>query len=366
MADRLAATMEAVRRAVEGPRLRVLRAFLAWWRDGLSIDLPPRAGRLLFGDRRLVHVSVRGEALEVRVLASATAMPGEAPPVWVIGTGEPADPPQHLLRIGRRRPVILQLLAESVLAKRQEIPRAAAAALDQAVGYGLSQWTPFEAEEVHWTAAVVSTSATHALCEIRLVPRAAVEPLLTRLREAGLPADGLQLGPGRRHLRLVEERKHARARRWRRLDLGIAAMAAVLIAANAGAAWRNAAAENAALSEGLRAQVEHRREEDRLDEAIRAIVAREQRILGRRTEAVPLTEMLAAIARSLPPEAEISELAWDPARVRVVVVAPAGGVFRPEVDAGSGLATERLRTLSDLLDGRQQHEWILATQEGSR
>lgn len=355
----IGAAREALARLVPpGLAPRVAR-FLAWWRAGLALPLPPAVARLLVGDRRIVRVTAEGERLAVRLYAA----PQAAEPLATAAVPEAGGVGLARLRhAAGRAPVVLDVPPTLLLEKRQEIPAAAARAVDDAVRFGLPQWTPFAADEVFWTARVASVRAARAEVVIRLVAKAALQPTVEACGAAGLPPAALRLGPT---VVTLDGRRAARRHRGRRLDAALALAVGLLAVVYGGMAWRAGEAERAALTEVLKAEVAVRREAGDLTRRIAALEAADTFLAERRAAARPVSAVVSALAAALPETAEVEALHWAGGRGRLVLVDTAPPVLAPS--NGVIAAAGPVRPLSDLADGRRRFEWAFAAAgEGAR
>jgi general secretion pathway protein L len=341
-----------------GPRIR---AFLAWWRAGLAVELPRPLARLLLGDRRLVRARLDGDRIVLEVFGGSPAATPGAP--LALDDGRPPEEALRRVRAAaRRRGVVLVVPPALVLMKEQDVPEAATRSLKDAVRYGLAQWTPFSADEVFWSVRVVSRRGAQARIAIRMVPKAALGPALARLEQAGLAPAALALGPG--DLLPIDARHAVRERRARMLDLGLVAGTSLLVAANCALLFAAAEGERASLAAALQEEVQLRQKADAIAKKIEAIGARDAFVAARRAGTRPLAEIAATLAGALPEDVEVRELRFSKGKARLLLIGPDGWHPELELSASGFLRTEAVRPQSDLADGRRAFEWLVVAGDG--
>jgi general secretion pathway protein L len=184
----------AINTAWEGLRTRYrtspLPDFLAWWRGELASLIPASIRDRLVSPRPAIWLAVdddrtrvtlwRGgnkpEKLDELVLADELQSLRQR---WVAA----------LARFEDGEPEIrLCLPSEQMLACPVEQPLAVEANLGNALGYQLDQLTPFRAADVLFDYQTLerNTQAGRLKLDLRLVPKATVNPLLDRLRAIGI------------------------------------------------------------------------------------------------------------------------------------------------------------------------------------
>ena len=96
---------------------------------------------------------------------------------------------------GRRRPVILQLPAETLLERRIVLPLAAERDLGSVLQYEIDRITPFRSNEIFWRYHVEQRDRPNARLNVRLslIPKAPLMPLLDALEAAGQSASMLEV-----------------------------------------------------------------------------------------------------------------------------------------------------------------------------
>lgn len=123
---------------------------------------------------------------------------------------------------GRSWPAVVVLLPHGTLLERiVTLPLAAEAGLAAVLGYEMDRYTPFSAEEVYWTATVISRDREQARLRVRiaLAPRVTLAPvvaMLARLNVAPTVIESAAPDGTVRHLPLHarDEAAGRRARQW--------------------------------------------------------------------------------------------------------------------------------------------------------
>lgn len=131
---------------------------------------------------------------------------------------------------------VLRLPPGSFLQRVITLPLAAETGLDSVVGFEMDRYTPFTAEEVHWTAAVTSRDRTGGRLQavVSLVQKQRVAPMLAALRAIGCLPGALEAeGPGGvvQRIGLNGHDTRRRTRRRRSLALAGGVCAALALAA---------------------------------------------------------------------------------------------------------------------------------------
>ena len=317
-----------LRLAAAGP---AVRAGLRWWGRGLEEALPGWLVALAAGDRRWVSVALdEDDRLTARLMAS----PGATAPLATARLAETADasaPPRPLRAAARSRHVVLQAPDARVLTQTVRAPAAALENLAEAVRFGLPTWTPFAAEDVIFHAKVVERGEDHARIEIRMIPRAALAPLVERAARAGLDVSAVAFG---RDVVPYGDRGEAVARRIARagrVDLALAASAVALAVGMLAALHLGWARELDGLQEDIKAEVAHRAKQTKLESELAQIEARRRAVLQKRASEPRVSEVVVDLAAHLPDSAETVEFEWAGRQGRVRVSAP------PETDVGAAL-----------------------------
>ena len=183
-----------------------------WWREGLLSWLPAGARRWLAGSsRRLVLTVEDGACVLVREEAGQTqelerldrsSPDGNAMTGW--------------FRTEKPREWVLRFPASQALVRVLTLPLAAEKNLRQVAGFEMDRLTPFTAAQVYYDAAVLErqSESRRLRVELTALPRAAVDPVLTSLRQQGLPPDTLDVVGGRPHLNLLPPEQRPRRGLW--------------------------------------------------------------------------------------------------------------------------------------------------------
>lgn len=162
-------------------------------------------------------------------------------PLGAVGIGDDDAAWRQLLGPGRRERVVI-LLDQPFLTRRTQVPAAAAANLEQLLGYEMDRLTPFAANEVLVSHRVVSrdTAAGTLLVDLAIAPRLWIADLLDRLRDLAIqpdaleaPADGFaEPDQGARLIALgdADPVRRARARLFWRCGMGLAGALAIALA----------------------------------------------------------------------------------------------------------------------------------------
>jgi hypothetical protein len=370
-------------------------AAFAWWWRGLTLG-PERAD-----DGKAIVAEIDGERVIVRappgrrgVLRARLASPVVATiPLAPTGAGDgtartPASPdvrtatkpdlPRHqhpalgaLRRLARTVPVVLVVPPAAVLARPLELPAAAARSLASAVRYGLPQWTPFAADDVHHAARLVASGSGDAgrvAAELRLVPKAAVAAALAALAAVGLAADVVRLGDG--FDVALDQRKAARTRRGRLVEVALAVLAVGLAGLLCAVLSDRLAARQAALATALADEVRTVQAAEALRAEIAALEGRDARLAAQRDAAPALAEIAATLAAALPEDVEAVSFAWGERGGRLLLVGPPESLdrARQSVQAAASGAPMRFvgsEPAGDDGAGRVRVAWRLARPEAA-
>jgi general secretion pathway protein L len=94
---------------------------------------------------------------------------------------------QTLARRGRRVPVLLRVSPDLLLEREVNLPLATEPDVGNALRFGIDALTPFTAEELFWSWAIMLRDRAHGRLHVRLslVRKAAVEKLIAALERAG-------------------------------------------------------------------------------------------------------------------------------------------------------------------------------------
>lgn len=202
-----------------------------WWRDGLLAWLPLRMRRWLAGSSRrlVIHVDQDGYML-VREAA------GQAPlELERLDRGSPDwSALVQRFRTEQARRLVLRVPADQALIRTLSLPLAAEKNLRQVMGFEMDRLTPFAVAQVYYDAILLERQAEQRRLRVELtaLPRTEVDPVLTQLRQQGLPPDVLDVAGRRPELNLLPPEQRPRRGRWSRgLRTGVMAITLLLILA---------------------------------------------------------------------------------------------------------------------------------------
>jgi general secretion pathway protein L len=288
----------------------MIREFFSWWSGQLADLLPQdlRTSAFNAGDALVITpigpLGHGAEALSVELRRNGKETPVGSFAVDAVSSAQLPRMPG--------RPIVLRLANSDVLAKTLTLPLAAERELAQALVFEMDRETPFTPEELYWTHRVAAVDRQNGRLSVRLllVPKANLDPLLTRLAQLEIrpgrveisdgPDNGMCLpltaNGGRVH--------HSSARLLWPVAVCCAALAVAAIAAPfvrqeiaLGSLQREVLAGRAAAAEAD----ELRREIERLSGSA-GFIEREREKAGR-----PL-EVLAAATRILPDDTYLTEM----------------------------------------------------------
>ncbi|MDG4555301.1 MAG: PilN domain-containing protein [Candidatus Competibacter sp.] len=224
--------------SLSSSRLRVLtisprwiwNAFWCWWRDGLLAWLPAGVRRWLTGSSRRLVIAVdadgcvlsREEVEQNQVLERLdwASLDDRTVAGW--------------FRTEKARQLVLRFPADRALARTLSLPLAAEKNLRQVAGFEMDRLTPFSVDQVYYHARVLQRQPEQRRLRIGLtvLPRVAVEPILSRLRQQGLSPDVLDvMGAGGSDLNLLPPEQRVRRGLWgQRLRAMAIAVSLLLVA----------------------------------------------------------------------------------------------------------------------------------------
>jgi|GEM_PF-6337771 len=368
--------------------LPAAKAALGWWWRGLTLG---RAGAS--NDAEILasveegRVVVRGPPQRsgtswlrrTRAAAPPTAFrplqPADATGMATSGTSaamtlEADRTSPNLRHLARRLPVVLVVPPSALLVRPLELPAAASRSLASAVRFGLPQWTPFAADDVHHAARLAARSgadAGRATVELRLVPKATVASALAALAAAGLAADVVRLGDG--FDVALDGRKAVRARRGLMVEVALALLAVGLAGVLCAVLSDRLATRQAALAAALAEEVRIVQAAEALRAEIAALEGRDARLAAQRAAAPPLVEIAASLAATLPEDVEAISLAWGERGGRMLLVGPSESLdqARQKIEAAAASNVPMRLVGSEPAgedgEGRVRVEWRLARSE---
>ncbi len=181
----------------------MVQEFLVWWGEQLSSLIPDTLRRSLSGADQTVVLRYLEAAAPAAATIEAWLRDGDNGSLLgrfrldgdgLAGLGATVD---------RGRPgtaVLLQLPAGMLLEKQVQVPLAAQRDLAQVMRYELDRETPFSAEEVYWSVAILGKDralAQMTAC-LTLAVKADVDPVLDALQGAGIKLAAMIDRPGGR------------------------------------------------------------------------------------------------------------------------------------------------------------------------
>jgi general secretion pathway protein L len=237
-----------------------LPRFFAWWGDQLLACLPARWRNRLSERSESLLLDLRNEEIVVW-RERADAMHEYAR----IRRELPADAQSaefQRLRNAIGDPMVRTVFcipAERVLTRTLSLPVAAEENLRQVLAFEMDRQTPFKADQIYFDSRVLGHDASgrNAQVELVLIPRGQLDQELAALPSGAADLDGVDTwrgmpGAGRRHTNLLPPERRARRRNLRLpLNLGLAALALILLVAN----MNESLANRAAAVEAMRVEV---------------------------------------------------------------------------------------------------------------
>jgi general secretion pathway protein L len=251
-----------------------LPGFFSWWGRQLVACLPARWRALIEERSESLLLDLRGDEMIV----------------W----RERADRTREYARIARNLPAdaqsaefqrlrgaiddpgvrtVLCIPAERVLQRNLTLPTAAEDNLRQVLAFEMDRQTPFKADQIYFDSRVLGRDASGRNLQIELVllPRARLDQEIAALPPGAASLDAVDAwlaapGGGRRHINLLPLERRARRRDVRLpLNLGLAALALVLLIVN----MDESLANRAAAVDAMRAEMEKSNTEARQVAALR-------------------------------------------------------------------------------------------------
>lgn len=238
-----------------------LPGFFAWWGRELLACLPERWRKVLTERSESLLLDLRGEEIVVwrehgegiREYARIRRdLPAEAQVAEFRRLREAIDDP--MVR------AVFCIPAERVLTRTLSLPAAAEDNLRQVLSFEMDRQTPFKADQVYFDSRVIGRDASGRSVQVELVliPRAQLDQELSALPAGAADLDAVDSwsgvpGSGRRHTNLLPPERRARRRDMRLpLNLGLAALAVILLIVN----MDESLANRAAAVEAMRAEVD--------------------------------------------------------------------------------------------------------------
>jgi general secretion pathway protein L len=303
-----------------------LPGFFRWWGSQLVACLPARWRAL---------VEERSESLLLDMRADEVI-------VW----REHADRTNEYARIARTLPAdaqtaefqrlrnaiddpgvrtVLCIPAERVLQRNLTLPTAAEENLRQVLAFEMDRQTPFKADQIYFDSRVTGRDASgrNLLDELVLLPRAQLDQELAALPPGAAALDGVDAwrgepGGARRQINLLPAERRARRRDMRLpLNLGLAALAVILLFVN----MDESLANRAAAVEAMRAEVDKSNTEARQVAALRKTLSDSiagANFLSDKKRNSPLTDaLLDDLTRRLPEDTYLERLQIENGQVQL-------------------------------------------------
>ena len=303
-----------------------LPGFFAWWGSQLLACLPARWRGFLSERSEALLLDLRGE--EVVVWREH----GEAMREYArIRRDLPAETQAaefQRLRTAIDDPAVRTVFcipAERVLTRTLSLPSAAEDNLRQVLSFEMDRQTPFKADQVYFDSRVLGHDASgrNAQIELVLIPRGQLDQELGALPAGAAELDGVDSwcgapGAGRRHANLLPPDRRARRRNLRTpLNLGLAALALILLVVN----MNESLANRAAAVDAMRVEVEKANSDAKQVAALKKTLADSiagANFLTDRKRKQPLTvALIDDLSRRLPLDAYLERLQIENKQVQL-------------------------------------------------
>jgi general secretion pathway protein L len=303
-----------------------LPGFFRWWGSQLVACLPARWRTLIEERPESLLLDLRGgEIIVWREHAERTneyarisrSLPADAQSAEFQRLRNAIDDP------GVR--TVLCIPAERVLQRNLTLPAAAEDNLRQVLAFEMDRQTPFKADQIYFDSRITGRDASgrNLLVELVLLPRAQLDQELAALPPGAASLDGVDAwrgepGGARREINLLPAERRARRRDMRvPLNLGLAALAVILLVVNMDEALTN----RAAAVEAMRAEVEKANTEARQVAALRKTLADSiagANFLSDKKRNSPLTDaLLDDLTRRLPEDTYLERLQLENGQVQL-------------------------------------------------
>jgi general secretion pathway protein L len=213
----------------------MLREFFAWWGGQLADLLPQELRRSTLGTSDalvITPIGALGQGVDA-VAVDVRRRSGRETPVghFALGAAGLGELPRTA-----NRTALLRLGEGDVLGKTMTLPLATERDLDHVLAFEMDRETPFKADELYWNHRITAADRQNGRLTLRLslVPKAAIDPLLTDLAAVGIHPKWIEIaeGPDKGiHLPLNGGGSHARHPTVRLLWPAAACCAMLAIAA---------------------------------------------------------------------------------------------------------------------------------------
>ena len=294
-----------------------LPGFFAWWGSQLVACLPPRLRVLVEERSESLLLDLRESEIVVwRERADDATEYGRIP------RSLPADAQTAEFRRLREAiddPAVRTVLcipADRVLQRNLNLPAAAEDNLRQVLAFEMDRQTPFKADQIYFDSRVLGRDASGRNLQVELVllPRARLDQEISALPPGAAALDAVDswrttAGSGRRHINLLPLERRARRRDIRLpLNLGLAALAVILLFVNMDESLTN----RAAAVEAMRVEVEKSNTEAKQVATLRKTLTDSisgANFLGDKKRNGPLTvALLDDLSRRLPEDTYLERL----------------------------------------------------------
>ena len=303
-----------------------LPRFFAWWGGELLACLPARWRDLVAERSESLLLDLREDEIVVWRERGESAreyarirreLPAEAQSAEFQRLRNALDDP--LVR------TVFCIPAERVLTRTLSLPAAAEENLRQVLAFEMDRQTPFKADQVYFDSRVLGHDASgrNAQVELVLLPRTQLDHELSALPAGAAELDAVDSwrgapGAGRRHTNLLPPERRARRRNLRLpLNLGLAALALILLVVN----MDESLANRAAAVEAMRAEVEHAQAEAKDVAALKKTLVDSiagANFLTERKRKGPLTvALINDVSERLPPDAYLERLQIENKQVQL-------------------------------------------------
>ena len=294
-----------------------LPGFFSWWGSQLAACLPPRWRALVEERSESLLLDLRESEIVVwrERAGNATeygriprSLPAEAQTAEFRRLREAIDDPAVR--------TVLCIPADRVLQRNLNLPAAAEDNLRQVLAFEMDRQTPFKADQIYFDSRVLGRDASGRNLQVELVllPRARLDQEIGALPPGAAALDAVDswrttAGSGRRHINLLPLERRARRRDIRLpLNLGLAALAVILLFVNMDESLTN----RAAAVEAMRAEVEKSNTEAKQVAALRKTLTDSisgANFLGDKKRNGPLTvALLDDLSRRLPEDTYLERL----------------------------------------------------------
>ncbi|MGE0385515.1 MAG: PilN domain-containing protein [Gammaproteobacteria bacterium] len=287
-----------------------VRAFLAWWRDGLAALVPERVMRRVRRPRRHLSIAAREGGFDLHVLREDVDAPVASLALAGNEGARAALAPWLRRHAHAIADVRLAVDPAGALVRTLTMPREAGADLADALRFEIDRQTPFAADAVYFGFRAEPDGA-HLQVTLAVVPRARLDPVLAALVPLGLTPGAAQIGdPRAAGIRVALGNDGAGGDGPRR-GLRAALLATVAVALLGAAMWlplellqARLARTSAPLAELRTQALEARRMREEIDRAAGSLGAISKR-RGARTKAI---DVLLELTRRLPDTTWVNRL----------------------------------------------------------